>query len=298
MNAPPTVDHLQAEFGLTGIVHFEPGEGGLICARVRTRHAQAVIYLHGAHVTRFVTGGRDLLFLSEKSHYQADTPIRGGVPICFPWFGPHATDSSAPMHGLARTRQFAVESVAARDDDVEITLRLRPGQPIGDAWPLGVTLRHRIVIGSSLEMNLEVENASGAPFGFEEALHTYFAVNDIHRVEVSGLDNTEYLDKTDGMNRKKQVGPVRFTGETDRVYLATPATTTIHDGECDIEIATDHADATVVWNPWIAKAAAMPDFGDDEWQRMVCVETANCGRHAVNLPDGMTHTMTARLSLK
>ena len=283
---------------MTGIVQFERGQGGLPCARIRTRHAHALVYLHGAHVTQYIVGGSDLLFVSERSHFEPGTPIRGGVPICFPWFGPKAGDPSAPIHGLARTRTFAVESVAARDDDVEIVLRLRPDEPISGDWPVGVTLRHRISIGRALQMSLEVENAGNETFRFEEALHTYLAVQDIRQTEVLGLDKTDYLDKTDQMQRKTQQGPVRFTAETDRVYLDTPATTIVRDGSRSIQIAKENSAATVVWNPWIAKAAALPDFGDEEWQRMVCVETANCGPHAIELPAGQSHTMTARISLQ
>ncbi len=298
MTPSPSVDQLQDEFGLNGLVRFDHGQGGLVCARIHTRAAQAEIYLHGAHVTRYAPNNQELLFLSQKSAFEPGKPIRGGVPICFPWFGPKADDDAAPLHGLARVQTFTVESVAARDDDVEMVLRLRPEQALGKDWPLGVTLRHRIVIGSALTMTLEVENASADLFRFEEALHTYFNVSDIRQVEVHGLENTDYFDKTDNMARKTQVGPVRFTEETDRIYFATQATTTIRDGERIIEIQKTNSDDTVVWNPWINKAAAMPDFGDDEWQRMLCVETVNCGQHAVELPPGQTHRMTARISAR
>src|SRR5690554_1719608 len=176
MNTSQSIDRLQAEFGLDGRIRFEHGQGGLKCMQIRTPVAQAEVYLLGAHLTAFASGGRQWLFMSRQSEFAVGQPIRGGVPVCFPWFGLKADDPAAPIHGVARLHEFEVESVALQDEDVEVVLRLRPEAPIGNEWPLGVTLRHRILVSSRLTMTLEVENASGKPFGFSAGLHTYFAV--------------------------------------------------------------------------------------------------------------------------
>lgn len=298
MNTSQSIDRLQAEFGLDGRIRFELGQGGLKCMKVLTPTAQAEIYLLGAHLTAYATGGRQWIFMSRQSEYAVGKPIRGGVPVCFPWFGLKADDPNAPIHGVARLHEFEVESVSLRDEDVEVVLRLRPETPFVKEWPVGVTLRHRIFVSKRLTMTLEVENASGKPFGFSAGLHTYFAIDDIHQAEVTGLDKVEYLDKTLGMTRHTQNGVVRFTGETDRVYLESGPMTTIRDGKNIIEIEKEGSNATVVWNPWDQRSRALPDLGDDEWQRMLCVETVNWGAPAIEIADGQTHRMSAHITCR
>src|SRR5262249_23148784 len=152
------------------------------------------------------------------------------------------------------------------------------------AFPHAFVARYRVDIGSTLKMTLEMRNTDSAPFTFEEALHSYFGVQDIHNVTIAGLEDTEYLDKVAGLARKRQPPhePIRFTGEPDRVYLDTQATCRINDPGLQRTIAIEkrHSDTTVIWNPWIDKAHAMADFGDDEWPGMVCVETCNVSVHA------------------
>jgi glucose-6-phosphate 1-epimerase len=150
-------------------------------------------------------------------------------------------------------------------------------------------------------MELEVHNDDGDAFTFEEALHSYFAVGDIHETTITGLEGTEYLDKVGGLKRGREGrDPLRFSGETDRVYLDTQADCVIHDagGPRRISIGKAGSDATVVWNPWIAKARAMPDFGDDEWPGMVCVETGNVGPYARRLAPGESRSMTATIGVQ
>ena len=150
-------------------------------------------------------------------------------------------------------------------------------------------------------MSLEVENRDEREFTFEEALHTYFAVSDIADVTISGLERTPYLDKVGGLTQRTQDDmPIRFSGETDRAYLETMATCSIDDPGLQrrIVVSKDNSRSTVVWNPWIAKARAMQDFGDEEWRGMVCVETANVGVAAVPLAPGERHRMTVSLAVE
>lgn len=287
------VEALSARFGIPGI-EFAEGIGGLTKVVARTDAAEAEVYLHGAHVTRFAPRGqRDVLFMSGSSLFRLDKPIRGGVPICFPWFGPKAGDPAAPMHGFARIRRWEVEAVAGRGDAVELTLKL-------SATVVGAELRHHVTIGpAALAMRLEVSNLTSAPIVFEEALHTYLAVGDARRIAISGLDGAEFIDKADGFARKTQSGPVRIEGETDRIYLST-APVAVDDPAWGRRLIVEKSGsrATVVWNPHVAKAKAMADFGDDEWPAMVCVETANVGEVAVELPPGGMHAMEARIRVE
>jgi D-hexose-6-phosphate mutarotase len=282
-------------------VALDSGNGGLPRLTVVNALARAEVYLHGAHVTAWQPTGHDpVIWMSRASQWSATKPIRGGVPICFPWFGPHPTDTSAPAHGFARLADWTL--VEARDvaGATHLVLELAPAAPPSALRPYTFTARYRVTVGSSLTLSLEVLNTGTDAFPFEEALHTYFAVQDIRGVHISGLEEADYLDKVGGTTKRNQGrDPIRFTGETDRVYLQTQATCTIHDPGLRrrIVVAKDASDATVVWNPWVAKAAAMPDFGDDEWPGMVCVETANANVHGVTLAPGARHTMTATIDV-
>ena len=279
---------------------FEDAPGGLVRLRISTKLCHAEVYLHGAHITQYGhPGGEPFLFLSADSHFAPDKPVRGGVPVIFPWFGPRAGRPDSPAHGFARTLPWEVEALTSDDrENIALTLRLDANDATHAHWPHEFVLRHRIAFGESLDMQLEVENISNAPIQFEEALHTYLAVCDVRQVSVTGLENTAYLDKVEAFQRKVEgAEPIRITGETDRIYLSTRATCVLHDPALSRRLAVEKSgsDATVVWNPWIAKAKAMTDFGDDEWPAMLCLETANTGDSAITLSPGAKHTMRATL---
>jgi len=280
--------------------HFEDTPGGLVRLNVTTRLASAQIYLHGAHVAQFQpAGAAPVLFLSAASAFQPGKAIRGGVPVIFPWFGPRAGHPEAPAHGFARTLPWEVESLTVSPDGImEISLVLIASEQTRSLWPHDFLLRHRITVGSELSMALEVVDPGGEPFEFEEALHTYLEVGDVREVSTTGLAGAAYLDKVEQFQRKIQgEAPIRITGETDRVYLNTEAPCIADDPVAGrrIEVSKEGSKTTVVWNPWIAKAAAMSDFGDDEWPRMLCIETANAGENGVTLPRGGRHTMSVTI---
>jgi D-hexose-6-phosphate mutarotase len=283
-------------------VIIERGVSGLPRLAITTPLASAHIYLHGAHVTHYQpVGAAPILFLSQSSLFAPDKAVRGGVPVIFPWFGPRASQAGSPMHGFARTAEWEIEELdCAEDEAVTLTLRLTANDATRAQWPHAFLLRHRITIGAQLKMALEVENICPTPFAFEEALHTYLAVSDVREVAVTGLSETEFIDKADRLQRKRQREEMlRITGETDRVYLNTRSACFLHDPGLRrrITIEKSGSDTTVVWNPWIAKAAAMADFGDDEWTRMLCIETANSGENAVTLSPGATHLMEAVIAV-
>jgi glucose-6-phosphate 1-epimerase len=198
------------------------------------------------------------------------------------------------MHGFARTMDWDLESTTHEPNgSVTVVLALRSSAATRALWPHDFLLRHRVNIGAALRMTLEVQNTGATSCSYEAALHTYFAVADLREVQVTGLEGASYLDKTDGM-KVKSLGdaPLRFEAETDRVFPNHRGTCVIEDRSRKIVIEKSGSDTTVVWNPWIAKAAAMPDFADDEWPRMLCIETANTGANAVTLAPGGTHAMS------
>ena len=271
--------------------------GGLPAVQVATPLASGLVYLHGAHVAAWQPAGcEEILWMSHKSLFEAGKPIRGGVPLCFPWFGPR---KDAPGHGFARLGAWELESIQQDAAGVTVSLALRPDAVSRGYWPHEFVLRHRVTIGTELTMSIELGNNGSTPLTAEEALHTYFSVGDVRQVRVTGLAGTHYLDKVDGARERVQEGAIAITGETDRVYLDTTGPVTIEDSvkRRKITIAKEHSLATVVWNPWVAKAKAMPDFGDEEWPGMLCVETCNVGAAAVRVAPGEKHVMTARIAV-
>lgn len=288
---------------LSGLATFHEGPGGLTTLEVDTPLAKARIFLHGAHVAEWTpAGAAPVLFMSAASNFAPGKPIRGGVPVCFPWFGGRAGHPQSPAHGFARLEEWTAESLVCEEDGtVVLSLILADSAATRAHWPHAFLARHRIRVGTTLEMTLEVENRDAEPLAIEEALHTYFSVADVHTVEVRGLEGAEFVDKVGaGATKRQPVEPIRFTGETDRVFPATTAACVVVDPGLRREIVIEKSGSatTVVWNPWIAKAKAMADFGDEEWPGMVCVETANTAADSVTLAPGAKHAMTARISLK
>jgi glucose-6-phosphate 1-epimerase len=294
------IDALNGQFGIGGIAEVVAGSGGLSKLVVKTRAAAAEIYLHGAQVTAWKpTGAEEILFLSEHSIWQASRAIRGGIPICFPWFRAKADDASAPAHGFVRTKEWQLEAVSAEDEVVALRLVTESDDSTRRWWNHEFRLVHRITIGPTLQMELTAENTGTTEWSFEEALHTYFKVGDVQQVRVRGLDGVRYLDNRDGNREKVQGGDVVIAEATDRAYIGTRNALELVDSTLRRVIRTDkdHSETTVVWNPWEQGAAALTDFGNEEWRRMTCVEACNILGAAVRLGPGQSHTMTARLSV-
>jgi D-hexose-6-phosphate mutarotase len=292
-----SIDELNGRFAIPGVLKFEPGGGGLVRAAISTPLAWGHAYLHGAHVTHFQRRDEQpLLFLSSKSEFTPKKAIRGGVPICFPWFGAGKDDKAPLFHGFARTFPWKVVSTASADNTVELTLSLSSDNDTRAIWPFEFQARYTASFGSRLQLALEISNSGSKAFEFEEALHTYFQIADIRRVQISGLDRTQYLDKTRDMKTFSQgENPVTFAEETDRIYLRTGAMCVAHDlaGGRNIVVGNRSSSTTVVWNPWSEKGNAMADMGDGEWTQMLCIETCNVKDAAITLEPGQSHTMTA-----
>ena len=281
-------------------VRVETGPGGLERLVLRAEEGEAHVFLHGGHVSHFLPRGeRPVLWMSQESRFEAGKPIRGGVPICFPWFGPKAGAKEAPLHGYARILPWSVAD-ASRDASgaLRARLELSAAAAARGGFPHELSLTLAVSVSRSLRLELTARNENGAPARFEAALHSYFAVSDVRQVRVSGLEGRGFVDKTAAMARRPgEARPLAIAAETDRVYPATTATVAIDDPGWGrrIVIAKTGSATTVVWNPWIAKAKAMPDFGDDEWTGMLCVETANAMEDAVSLAPGAAHAMTATI---
>ena len=291
---------LNTQFAIAPALTFEDTPGGLVRAVISTPEADADIYLQGAHVAHWTPRGqKPVLFVSSKSLYAPGKAIRGGVPIIFPWFGNREGGKPGPAHGFARAMLWTVAgSRQYADGKVEITLALNPNDATGAYGFDHFALRFRVTVGATLAMELETRNQAAEPLTYEEALHSYFAIADIHHASVTGLEGTTLIDKTDQFLRKVQPAePVRATKETDQVHLNTIATCVVEDPVWKRRIVVEKtgSNSTVVWNPWIAKTAGMADMGPDEWQGMICVETANAADNAITLQAGESHTLTTSI---
>jgi len=308
-SATQRIENDNARFAIKGVLALEAGRGSLPSVVIRNEHASATVYLHGAHVTHFQPKGKGpVLWMSDWSWFEAGKPIRGGVPICWPWFGPHAGDPKLPGHGFARLVEWKLTKTAQLPGgrtQVQLALtpaevRTSPAAGLLKVFPHPFELTFAVTVGAELEMELAVHNPGQAPFTFEEALHTYLVTGDIWDARIRGLAGAKYVDKMQAMKVcTQEAEEVVFAGETDRVYLDTRSACELIDSKLErrIAVAKENSVNTVVWNPHKAKAKAMPDFGDGEWKGMVCIETANVGPGAVTLPPGGTHAMKAVLAL-
>jgi glucose-6-phosphate 1-epimerase len=299
-----TLEELNEHFAIPGALTFAVGDGGLIVARVNTPACAAEIYLHGAHLTAWQPGGHaPVLFLSERSAFAEDKAIRGGVPVIFPWFGARTATSESPRtdgpsHGFARTSLWQVAFAALAGDDLHLTLTLGPNEASRTLGFDQFQLAYELVLGAELRMRLTVANQAEVPLHFEEALHTYLAVGDATQVEILGLADTEFLDKTEGFQRKRQTEEVlKFTKETDRPYLNTAATVTLKDPVLKrrITVSKTNSLTTVVWNPWPEVTVKLPDMNPESWRSMTCIETANAVENAITLAPRSAHTMEAHI---
>jgi D-hexose-6-phosphate mutarotase len=285
---------------------LERGPGGLERLAMASPDGDAIVYLHGAHVAHYRPRGaaHPVMWVSRDSHFVGGAPgkaIRGGVPICFPWFGAKAGAPEAPSHGVARVLAWTLGPVTREADGaLRASLSLESDDFTRRLYPHDFVATFTVTVGCRLQMELAVRNAGADPMRYEEALHSYFAVGDARRVAVHGLEGAPYFDKTDGGARKPgEAAPIAIARETDRVYAGARGTVTIADPVWDrrIVVSKSGSDTTVVWNPWIDKARSLADFGDDEWLEMVCVESANAGDDARTLPPGATHALATTIDV-
>jgi glucose-6-phosphate 1-epimerase len=283
-------------FEIPGIAQLVEGNGGLPKVRITAPQAAGEMYLHGGHVTSWKPKGtEEVIFLSSRSKFENGKAIRGGVPICFPWFGGKADDPKAPAHGFVRAKEWQLESIKQADGAVTVSMFTESNEDTKRLWPAEFRLVHRATFGSELSLELEMTNTGRTPLRFEEALHTYHRVGNIKDTRVRGLDAVHYLDKTDSNRKKMQQGEIAIVSETDSVYLNTGDAIEIEDPVLHrrTRITKQDSRTTVVWNPWVEKSRSFSDFAEDEWMRMICIEASNVSDFAVELAPGQQHKMKA-----
>jgi glucose-6-phosphate 1-epimerase len=297
-----TVANLNQRFGIDGVVSFSEQANGFVAVEVSNVHATASIAMQGAHLMTFQpTGQEPLIWMSPEAKRAAGKSIRGGVPVCWPWFGPHESDRTLPAHGFARTVPWRLNQVhALSNGDTRLEFELIQSPTTRRQWPHACAVRNIITIGKSLRHELVTTNHGSEPMVIGEALHTYFQVGDLRKVTVSGLDGCDYLDKVNDFQRVTQHGTFGFRGEVDRIYINTPAQCEISDPVMKrrIVIHASGSRSTVVWTPWSEKGAQMGDLGPDGYLNMLCVETANAAEDTVNIAPGGQHRMVAQYTIE
>lgn len=292
---------LPGDLVLPAGIRLVTAQGGLPAVEVAIESATALVYLHGAHVAQWTpTGQKPVLWMSEHGAFSPTAALRGGIPVCFPWFGPNRDDATAPNHGWARISPWTLTVAALVGPDAVLTFELAGthSDAVGTAQP--VALQYTVSIGAALALALTVQNDGTAAVSVEAAFHTYFAVGAARETQILGLADLPYLDRTlTPPATASSALPVAIIGaEIDRVY-PMPRVVTIDDAGNDRKIQVGHTDAaqTVVWNPGSAKAAAMGDYGDDEWNDTVCVEACNVQGQAMVLAPAAGQRLGVTISL-
>jgi glucose-6-phosphate 1-epimerase len=295
-----TIDSLNQRFQIPGIAKIVAGNGNLPKVSITASQASADIYLHGAQVTSWQPAGiAEVIFLSQHSRWEEGRAIRGGIPICFPWFRAKSDNPKAPAHGFVRTKAWQLESLTQSEDAVIVTLATGNDDTGRQWWPYEFRIVHRITVGSELKLELTVTNTGETAFHFEEALHTYHDVADVEQVRIAGLDAIAFLDNMDGNREKVQQGDLRMSAPTDNAYLNTTNSVEVIDPLLKRRIRTEKKNSltTVAWNPWSQGAKSLADLGDDEWKQMICAEASNILTASVTLPPGGEHAMAATISV-
>lgn len=276
------------------------GAGNLPLISIENRFATCLIYTYGAHIASFQPKGeKDLLFVSPHSRFESGQPIRGGIPLCFPWFGKHPTRTDLPLHGVVRTQNWVLSSIVDEDDgSTTVVLTTSDDDQTYLVWPFHFSLTLTVIVAKSLTMILEVENTDTTSFLFEEAFHTYFAIGGLPSCIVEGLDGLTVLDRTKNDLQSKQEGPVAVAGEFVKVYKHAGPSVSLIDKELDriIKMKQTQFKHIVIWNPGNDAAMLNPEI-KEAWKSFMCVEQTNCLDAAVTLQSGVTHTSSLTLSV-
>jgi glucose-6-phosphate 1-epimerase len=286
---------------MTHQVTLRPLANGLIVADVTNALATASISLQGGHVLSWqpVSTAHPVLWMSPMSAVTPGKAFRGGIPVCWPWFGPHEQQADLPAHGYARAAPWSLtQTDQLNNGSTQLKLELDENEQAPGKLPARLALQ--VTIGRTLQLALTTHNRSAEPLIISEALHSYFQIGDIAQVQVSGLEGVEFIDKVRNGMRERQAGPIHFTAETDRVYANTTADCQLDDPSLSrrIKVSKTGSQSTVIWTPWAEKAGKMADIGADHWRSMVCVESANALENQISIPINGSHTLTVEYAVE
>jgi glucose-6-phosphate 1-epimerase len=291
------------EYEIENELQFVDIEHGFTYIEINNAKAHATISTYSGQVLSYRPKSQkdDLLFVSEKAYYEDGKAIKGGIPVCWPWFGADPDDLGRPAHGFVRNRQWEVTgSESLANGATKVVLAMVDGDQTREIWPHPFKLSIEITVGDSLKVALVTHNSGDESIIISQALHTYFYVGDISKVQVLGLDGIDYIDKVDEFAEKTQSGPVTINGEVDRIYKGVTGELVIDDASLGrrIRIASRGCSTAVVWNPWSEIAASMGDLDDDDYKKMICVEAANAGPETVEIAAGSEYRLEAEYTIE
>jgi glucose-6-phosphate 1-epimerase len=256
--------------------HYPNSKGsGLPLLLVNTSMCSAVISLQGAHLLEFKPVDADpLLWLSPNCDFTPGVALRGGVPLCMPWFGVHPTDPQKPKHGFARNQFWQLGETHLMSDG-QVELEFLFVSEVNELFPYDFSVELRMMLGHQVTMELTVNNTDSEAFLFSWAMHNYYKINQLDQTRVLGLTNRKYLDNLEGLIEKIQTTDVNFPGAVDRVYPDIANHLVIDGGNPDshnIEIIHENCPSVVVWNPGSEAAAKIADIGPGQEAFYICVE--------------------------
>jgi glucose-6-phosphate 1-epimerase len=296
------INPLNSDFGIAGQLKFVKGNGGFPFILITNSRATALISVYAAQVLSYQPAEEceDLLFLSQKSHYDEGKAIRGGIPICWPWFGPDPTALNRPNHGFVRNGLWTVVATEATADlETKVTLRfVETLQSLG-YWQQAFTLDLVITVGNTLTLELNTRNTGTQVFSITQVFHTYLQVGNINQVQILGLEDTNYIDSIDEGVQKCQIGAVTVSEEVDRIYTDVKNGLIIDDTAFNrqIRITSTSNKTAVVWNPWTTKTKKLPDLEQDDYQRFICVESGNVITDVVAIPPGGEYRLVTEFKI-
>lgn len=274
-------------------------EPGFPVITVATKMSKATIALQGAQVLTWIPDGHEpVLYVSPRAKYEPGTAVRGGIPICWPWFGNHPDDDSKPQHGFARTTMWELIHAESGAATAHLTFKLPLNEETKKLFPHDAEVTAHMTIADKLSVALKTKNTGEELFQITSALHTYLTVGDIDRVQVEGIKECHYLDQLDG-EMKFQEKPVKIEEETDRIYRSVASVLMRDLGQKrSVFVDKSGSRSTVLWNPWIEKTKTIKDLPDRAYQEFVCIETANAGTDKPTVRPNKTHTLETVLGLR
>ncbi|PMG52334.1 D-hexose-6-phosphate mutarotase [Shewanella sp. 10N.286.52.B9] len=277
-----------------GSVTTKKHPNGLEFVEVNTPLCQARIFHQGAQIDFFQPKDKaPLLWVSDADDYQPGNGIRGGIPICWPWFG--ASDIEGfPQHGFARTSLWSLASVKMRNQIVDLLFTLKVSAEQQQYWPHDTEVSVLFSLSETLTVSIVNKNNADYPINFTQALHSYFPIEDIHQLKASGFKDSKYIEFAKGPFAQES-DDVLFDRETDRVYTGLAQTQVLHTAAGDIEVSRENSQSAVLWNPWIDKSQRLSRFNDNDYLTMVCLEAANVLEDEVHLQAGESHTLTTHI---
>ena len=291
---------LNRRFGLDNRLHFSEGCSGLARAELCYQEARLELYLQGAHVTRYQPAtNHEVLWMSHTAVYATGKALRGGIPLCWPWFGAHPENPDRPQHGYARSSLFSVRSTSADAQSTSIILALDPAAAPYPEWRDRAQLEVEFRLSDSLWMEMRTSNVADSALTLSNAWHTYFSISGRDRVTLPAVTGLTYLDKSQRYRQLVQTDAIVIRGEVDRVYLAPPVEIELLDAarRTSTSISTWGSRNLVVWNPGEANAKTMADFDDRGFEQMLCIEPANALDQSVQVKPGECHRLGQQITL-